>query len=86
MISGILMQLSKARPVRNLHSEKDQKERALAVATEAKNATALHSTSAGIRPLWSAIQPKMKPPTIEPQKKIACAVDMRYSRSHTQSS
>lgn len=51
MISGILMQLSKARPVRNLHNEKDQKVRALAVAMEANNATALHSISAGMRPL-----------------------------------
>lgn len=82
----MLMQLSKAKPVKNLQTAKDQKVFVLAVAIEAKNPMLLQSIKAGIRPLWSAIHPKSKPPTMEPQKKIDCAVDMRYSRSHTQSS
>lgn len=51
MISGMLMQLSKARPVMNLQTEKDQKLFVLAVAMEATRATLLHSIRAGILPL-----------------------------------
>lgn len=86
IISGMLMQLSKARPVKNLQTAKDQKVFALAVAIEARNPMPLQNINAGIRPLWSAIHPKSNPPMMAPQKKIDCADDMRYSRSHTQSS
>lgn len=77
IINGILIQLSKAKPVKNLQMAKDQNWFELAVAIEAKSAILLEIIKAGIRPLWSAIHPKRKPPMIEPQKKIDCAVDMR---------
>lgn len=86
MISGMLLQLSKAKPAKNRHVAKPQNVLTVPVANEATKATALTSTNAGIRPLWSATHPKMKPPTIEPQKNKAWAVDIRYSRLHTQSS
>lgn len=51
MISGMLMQLSNARPVRNLQRAKDQKVFALAVPIEARSPMPLQSIRAGIRPL-----------------------------------
>ena len=85
IISGILITLSKAKPVKNLHKAKLQNADVCAVAIDANNATPLQRTRAGIRPLWSAIHPNIKPPVIEPQKNMACAVDIKYSLSHTQS-
>lgn len=51
IINGMLIQLSNARPVRNLQRANDQKLFALAVAIELRRAIVLQTISAGMRPL-----------------------------------
>ena len=77
MINGMLMMLSKARPVKKRHKANVSKELVAAVAQDAMNPTPTQSARAGIRPLLSAIQPNKNPPTIDPQKNMACAVETR---------
>ena len=77
MINGMLMMLSKASPVKKRHKANVRKELVAAVAQDAINPIPAQSTRAGIRPLLSAIQPNRNPPTMEPQKNMACAVETR---------
>ena len=86
MINGMLRMLSKARPVRNRNKANVAKELAAAVAHDAINPIPTQSVRAGTRPLLSAIQPNKNPPTMEPQKNMACVVGTKNSLSHTQSS
>lgn len=86
MINGMLSILSKASPVKNRLTAKVKNELLKTVAHEAKKLTMLKAVRAVTRPLWSATQPKPIPPTIDPQKKIAWAVETRRASLHTQSS
>lgn len=80
----IVKQLSNAIPTRNLQTQKIQKELQYAVAIPPINPTMLVPTSAGIRPNLSAIQPKIRPPKMAPQKKIDWAVVGKAAFSQTQ--
>lgn len=66
----IVKQLSKAKPTKNRHKQNCQKDVENAVSTPAQRPVRLVPTKAGMRPYRSAIQPKISPPTIAPQKKI----------------
>lgn len=67
----IVKLLSKAIPTKNLQRENVQKVVQNAVAIPPTKPAMLVPTKAGILPYLSAIQPKINPPRIAPQKKIA---------------
>lgn len=81
----MVKQLSNAIPTKNLHTQNAQNVLQNAVAIPPTNPTKFVPTKAGIRPNLSAIQPKMRPPRMAPQKKIDWAVCGRAAFSHTQS-
>lgn len=66
----IVKQLSKAKPTKNLQTENCQKVLEKAVSRPATRPVRLVPTKAGMRPNLSAIHPKIRPPTIAPQKNI----------------
>lgn len=80
----IVKQLSKAKPTKNLHSVNCQKDVVKAESTPAMRPVRLVPTRAEIRPYLSAIQPKIRPPIIAPQKNMDWAIVGRAFRSHTQ--
>ena len=82
----MVKQLSKARPTRKRHTQKAQKVVIKAVAIPAVNPIRLVQTSAGILPYRSAIQPKISPPRMAPQKNTACAIVGNAALSQTQPS
>ena len=79
MINGMLIMLSKASPLKKRDTANVAKELVAAVAQDAINPIPTQSTRAGTRPLLSAIQPNKNPPTMEPQKNMACVVATRKS-------
>lgn len=80
----IVKLLSNAIPTKNLQTQKAQKELQNAVAIPAANPTKFVPTRAETRPCLSANQPKTKPPSMAPPKKIAWAIVGKAALSHTQ--
>lgn len=80
----IVKQLSKAIPTRKRQTQKCQKLVQNAVAMPPTKPTKFVPTRAGILPIRSAIQPKINPPKIAPQKKMDWAVCGRAEFSQTQ--
>lgn len=80
----IVKQLSKAIPTKNLHKQNDQKVVQKAVAIPPTKPAIFVPTKAGILPYLSAIQPKINPPNMAPQKKMDCAVEGNAEFEHTQ--
>lgn len=70
----MVKQLSKANPTKKRQRQNCQKDEEKAVRTPAARPVRLVPTRAGMRPYRSAIQPKISPPTMAPQKKMAWAI------------
>lgn len=81
----IVKQLSIAIPTMKRHNVNVTKLFVNAVEIPPTKPHRFAATSAGIRPYRSAIQPKSKPPTMEPQKNTAWAIVVRSSYSQTHS-
>lgn len=80
----MVKQLSNAIPTTKRQRQNDQNVEQNVVAMPPISPAILVPIKAGILPYLSAIQPKTNPPSIAPQKKIACAVDGSAEFEHTQ--
>lgn len=80
----MVKQLSKAIPTKKRQRQKDQNVVQNAVAIPPMRPAILVPIRAGILPYLSAIQPKISPPSIAPQKKMDCAVDGSAEFEQTQ--